>query len=171
MGLYFSLSKALVKSGEIVCPNKCPELTKAPCNAAANLKNNFYLIPKVEERRADDLKKFVEMVDNIKENRKKNLNTSRQSLVILKATRNLMQALSIRSERAVQYQTQTVAVNQSAIDKPHIEPKEAVNKGQYEKELKVRNRILGKFSVCFHHGFQYFTGIRKRPGKFASSVK
>ena len=159
MGLYFSLSKSLAKSGRIVCPNNCPELTKALRNKADGLKNNFYLLPKVEERRADDqMNKLAVVVKKAKINRMEDLEASRQSLGRLKTTQNVLRDLASRSERAVQHQTQTVCAIQSSLDKLN-EELDPTCKDQYEAELLVImfHKILSPnilFSSCSFFIFQ-----------------
>ena len=134
--------QVFANSGEICCPNKCPEITKVPSKKAAELKNNFYLLPKAKEQMK---KSAVVMAAKAKENRSKELEMRQQSLVRLQATQNVLRDLATRSEQLLQDQNKAMVIIQSMLDKPKSEPG-LICKAQYEQELRVSYFSL---TFCF----------------------
>ena len=107
---------------------------------AADLKNNFYLLPKAKEQ--SQMKKSTgAMAAKAKENRSKELEMRQQSLVRLQTTQNVLLDLATRSERLSQDQNQVMAIIQSILDKPKSEP-DLICKAQYEQELHVSCILL-----------------------------
>ena len=114
-------------------------MTKVPKKKAANLKNNFYLLQKLQQQTAEkQTQKCVAMIEKAKKNRIYDVEISRQSLVRLKATRSILRDLAHRSDRIVQHQTQTVLaiIKSVVVDKPIVADPNC--KEQYEADLQVK---------------------------------
>ena len=135
------------KTGRIACPIKCPEVTKVPSKNAANLKNNFYLLPKVQKRIAkEQMKLLMAMVAETKENQEEDLAVRRQTLIRLEKARNILRSLDAKIQRLVHDQNQTMATIQFILDNPDNQMDLAL-KEQYEDDLLVK--ICRNYLLCF----------------------
>ena len=110
------------------------------------------------------MKKLAVDVKRAKANRTEDLEVSRQTLARLKTTQNVLRALTVHSELLIQDQTQTVAVIQTALDKPNGEL-DLTLKDQYETDLRVRNIfIYSSIALCnnpLHFCYRILKSISK----------
>ena len=135
---HYISQQVYANSGEISCPNKCPEITKVPSKNASDLKNNFYLFPKVQERVAKEkMKKLTEMVAEAKENRSEDLEMSRQSLALLKTIQTFLGTLAAEIDRLVKDRILAVDTIQTIMDKPTHSEVNLASMDEYETELRV----------------------------------
>ena len=116
-------------------------MTKVPSKTAADLKNNFYLLPKVQKRivAKDQTRKLVEIVSKTKENRQEALEMRKQSLARLYSIQTLLRVIDGRVDRQVQDQIKTMAEIQSALDMSNCDD----CREQCESELRAS---IGNYS-------------------------
>lgn len=107
-----------------------------PSKRASDLRNNFYFLPKVQERVAKDAREQVKKLAALVANRTEDLDLCRQVLARLKKTHNVLTTLAFRSGGLLQRQKQTMAVIQSILDRLNSEL-DSNRSVQYETELRV----------------------------------